>query len=100
MRQAVRRVALGLALGLASPLASAQNSLASPTTPCFFAARKAAFMALPEATRKATQQALAWLGLYIGVNDGEFGKGAPTTRSSRSRGASKGRRTARCRARF
>ena len=38
------------------------------------AARKAAFLALPEATRKAVQEALVWLGLYVGVNDGEFGK--------------------------
>jgi peptidoglycan hydrolase-like protein with peptidoglycan-binding domain len=38
------------------------------------AARKAAFLALPEATRKAIQEALVWLGLYVGVDDGEFGK--------------------------
>jgi peptidoglycan hydrolase-like protein with peptidoglycan-binding domain len=38
------------------------------------AAQKAAFLALPEATRKAVQEALVWLGLYVGVNDGEFGK--------------------------
>ena len=29
---------------------------------------------LPEATRKAAQEALVWLGLYVGVNDGDFGK--------------------------
>ncbi len=38
------------------------------------AAQKAAFMGLPEATRKAVQEALVWLGLYVGVNDGDFGK--------------------------
>jgi hypothetical protein len=38
------------------------------------AARKAAFLALPEGTRKAVQEALVWLGLYVGVNDGQFGK--------------------------
>ena len=38
------------------------------------AAQKAAFLALPETTRKAVQEALVWLGLYFGVNDGEFGK--------------------------
>ena len=38
------------------------------------AAQKAAFLALPEATRKALQEALVWLGLYVGVNDGDFGK--------------------------
>ena len=38
------------------------------------AAQKAAFMGLPEASRKALQEALVWLGLYVGVNDGDFGK--------------------------
>ena len=38
------------------------------------AAQKAAFLALPEATRKAVQEALVWLGFYVGVNDGDFGK--------------------------
>ena len=31
-------------------------------------------MGLPEASRKAVQEALVWLGLYVGVNDGDFGK--------------------------
>jgi hypothetical protein len=31
-------------------------------------------MGLPEASRKAAQEALVWLGLYVGVNDGDFGK--------------------------
>ena len=38
------------------------------------AAQKAAFLALPEGTRKAAQDALVWLGFYNGVNDGDFGK--------------------------
>jgi hypothetical protein len=38
------------------------------------AAKKAAFLALPEATRKAAQDALVWLGFYNGVADGDFGK--------------------------
>ena len=38
------------------------------------AVQKAAFMALPLATRKAAQDALVWLGLYNGVNDGDFGR--------------------------
>jgi peptidoglycan hydrolase-like protein with peptidoglycan-binding domain len=38
------------------------------------AAQKAAFMGMPEASRKAAQEALVWLGLYVGVNDGDFGK--------------------------
>jgi len=39
------------------------------------AAQKAAFLALPEATRKAAQNALVWLGFYNGVVDGDFGRG-------------------------
>ena len=38
------------------------------------AGQKAAFLALPEATRKAAQDALVWLGFYNGVADGDFGK--------------------------
>ena len=37
-------------------------------------AQKAAFLGLPEADRKAAQDALVWLGLYNGVVDGGFGK--------------------------
>jgi peptidoglycan hydrolase-like protein with peptidoglycan-binding domain len=69
--------ALALALGLSSPLASAQVQT-PPTAPsaddAAMAAQKAAFLALPEASRKAAQEALVWLGLYVGVNDGDFGK--------------------------
>ncbi len=39
-----------------------------------FEAQKAAFLALPTATRVAAQDALVWLGLYNGTSDGEFGK--------------------------
>ena len=39
------------------------------------AAQKAAFLALPESTRKAAQDALVWLGFYNGVVDGDFGRG-------------------------
>ena len=75
MRQTVHRVAFALILGLVSPLASAQTPPPAPATAdAAFAAQKAAFLALPEATRKAAQEALVWLGLYVGVNDGEFGK--------------------------
>jgi hypothetical protein len=77
MRQTVDRVAFALVFGLFSPLASAQTPM-SPASPsaddAAMAARKAAFLALPESTRKAVQEALVWLGLYVGVNDGEFGK--------------------------
>ncbi len=75
MRQTVRPVAFALVLGLVSPLVSAQTPPPAPAAAdAGFAAQKAAFLALPEATRKAAQEALVWLGLYVGVNDGEFGK--------------------------
>jgi hypothetical protein len=77
MRHTVGRVAFALTFGLFSPLASAQTPM-PPIAPSAdddaMAVRKAAFLALPEATRKAVQEALVWLGLYVGVNDGEFGK--------------------------
>ena len=37
-------------------------------------AQKSAFLALPEADRKAVQDALGWLGLYNGAVDGAWGK--------------------------
>ena len=36
--------------------------------------QKSAFLALPEADRKAVQDALGWLGLYNGTVDGAWGK--------------------------
>jgi peptidoglycan hydrolase-like protein with peptidoglycan-binding domain len=75
MKRTTTFVALVLAFGLFSPLASAQTPPAVPSTDeATMAAQKAAFLAFPEATRKAAQEALVWLGLYVGVNDGEFGK--------------------------
>src|ERR1700722_8404126 len=77
MKRAHVGLVFALALGLFSPLASAQTLMrpAAPSTDdAAMAARKVAFLALPEATRKAAQEALVWLGLYVGVNDGEFGK--------------------------
>src|ERR1700722_14668225 len=77
MKRTPAFVALALALGLSSPLASAQVQT-PPTAPsaddAAMAAQKAAFLALPEASRKAAQEALVWLGLFVGVNDGDFGK--------------------------
>jgi hypothetical protein len=76
MRHTLGRFAL--ALVLFSPLVSAQAqtpSAQSSADDAAMAARKAAFLALPEAARKSAQEALAWLGFYVGVNDGEFGKG-------------------------
>jgi hypothetical protein len=65
------------ALILGAPAASAQTPPAPPAAPLADAAltvQKAAFLALPEATRKAAQDALVWLGFYNGVADGDFGK--------------------------
>jgi hypothetical protein len=76
MRLALYSVAFALALGLVSQPALAQTPPAAgpPADDAAMASQKAAFLALPEATRKAVQEALVWLGLYVGVNDGEFGK--------------------------
>ncbi len=58
-----------------APAALSQTPPAAPTaSDRALAAQKAAFLALPEATRKAAQDALVWLGLYNGVVDGDFGK--------------------------
>jgi peptidoglycan hydrolase-like protein with peptidoglycan-binding domain len=67
-------VAFAMAIGLVSPIAPAQTPPARPATDAAMTEQKAAFLALPEATRKAAQEALVWLGLYVGVNDGDFGK--------------------------
>ncbi|MGD1036996.1 MAG: peptidoglycan-binding domain-containing protein [Roseiarcus sp.] len=57
---------------------SAFAETAAPTPPPSVDARtdaqKSAFLAMPEADRKAVQDALGWLGLYDGVVDGAFGK--------------------------
>ncbi|HWY81949.1 MAG TPA: peptidoglycan-binding protein [Roseiarcus sp.] len=75
MKRTPTFVALALAFGLLSPLASAQTPAPAPSADdAALAAQKAAFIGLPEATRKAAQEALVWLGLYVGVNDGDFGK--------------------------
>jgi peptidoglycan hydrolase-like protein with peptidoglycan-binding domain len=77
MMRAPASLVFSVGLGLLSPLAWAQAQ-APPAAPsaddAALAAQKAAFEGLPEATRKAAQEALVWLGLYVGVNDGEFGK--------------------------
>ena len=62
-------------LTVAGPGAHAQTPPAAPeAADPAFAAQKAAFLALPEAMRKAAQDALVWLGFYNGVADGDFGK--------------------------
>jgi peptidoglycan hydrolase-like protein with peptidoglycan-binding domain len=75
MKRSPAGLLFALGLGLLSPPALAQTAPAAPSADdAAMAAQKAAFLALPEATRKALQEALVWLGLYVGVNDGDFGK--------------------------
>jgi peptidoglycan hydrolase-like protein with peptidoglycan-binding domain len=77
MKRPPAGLVFAMGLGLLSPLASAQAQTppaVPPADDAAMAAQKAAFLALPEATRKAGQEALVWLGLYVGVNDGDFGK--------------------------
>ena len=63
-----------LALAIGSAARAQTPSPAPASADAAMAAQKAAFLALPEATRKAAQDALVWLGFYNGVADGEFGK--------------------------
>ncbi len=63
-----------LALAIGSAARAQTPSPAPAGADAAMAAQKAAFLALPEATRKAAQDALVWLGFYNGVADGDFGK--------------------------
>jgi hypothetical protein len=75
MKRTPAHFALALALSFVAPPILAQTTPApSSTDDTAMAAQKAAFMGMPEASRKAAQEALVWLGLYVGVNDGDFGK--------------------------
>jgi peptidoglycan hydrolase-like protein with peptidoglycan-binding domain len=75
MKRASASLVFALVLGLVSLPASAQTPPDAPSPPdAALAAQKAAFLALPEATRRAAQDALVWLGFYNGVTDGDFGK--------------------------
>jgi len=61
----------------AAPAFAAPPSPAVAATPVADAkleAQKAAFLAMPEADRKAVQDALGWLDFYNGAIDGAFGK--------------------------
>ena len=71
-----RAIAALTILLVAGRLADAQPAptSASSADPAL-AAQKAAFLALPESTREAAQDALVWLGFYNGVVDGDFGRG-------------------------
>jgi peptidoglycan hydrolase-like protein with peptidoglycan-binding domain len=74
MKRTLSHFAFAVAFGLFSPIVSAQTPAPSSADDAAMAAQKAAFLGLPEVTRKAAQEALVWLGLYVGVNDGDFGK--------------------------
>jgi hypothetical protein len=63
-----------LALAIGSAARAQTPPPAPPAGDAAMAGQKAAFLALPEGTRKAAQDALVWLGFYNGVADGDFGK--------------------------
>lgn len=69
-------ICLALALAAAAPASlRAENAppAASSADP-LYESQKASFEALPEADRKAIQDAMIWSGHYLGVVDGVFGK--------------------------
>jgi peptidoglycan hydrolase-like protein with peptidoglycan-binding domain len=76
------RLAIVALCGLAAALASAAPSMlraenapaAAPSADPLYDSQKAAFEALPEADRRAIQDAMIWTGHYQGVVDGTFGK--------------------------
>ena len=64
-----------LALAFIPQAGLAETAPAPPTAADARAdAQKSAFLALPEADRKAVQDALGWLGLYNGAVDGAWGR--------------------------
>jgi Putative peptidoglycan binding domain len=75
-RLVAARTIVALAILPAAGLAAHAQTLPAPLSAADAAltAQKAAFLALPEATRKAAQDALVWLGFYNGAVDGDFGR--------------------------
>ena len=74
-RLVIARAIAALTILLVGRLADAQPPPTSASSAdAALAAQKAAFLALPESTRKAAQDALVWLGFYNGVVDGDFGR--------------------------
>jgi hypothetical protein len=63
-----------LAAGAADRGALAESAPSTPSVDARAEAQKGAFLAMPEADRKAVQDALGWLGLYNGAVDGGWGK--------------------------
>jgi Putative peptidoglycan binding domain len=76
-RLAIARAVVALAILDAAGVVAHAQTPPAPASPAdaAVAAQKAAFLALPESTRKAAQDALVWLGFYVGVVDGDFGRG-------------------------
>jgi len=65
----------GLALFvIPNALAQSATPVPPPNPDAHADAQKSAFLAMPEADRKAVQDALGWLGLYNGAVDGAWGK--------------------------
>jgi hypothetical protein len=78
MRNKARAAVCGLALALAAMAPAkllAENApSASTSADPLYDTQRIAFEALPEADRRAVQDALIWTGHYLGVIDGVFGK--------------------------
>jgi peptidoglycan hydrolase-like protein with peptidoglycan-binding domain len=73
-RRAIWVVTAALALAAPAALRAQTAPAAAPAADPLFESQKAAFDALPEADRRAIQDALVWSGQYLGVVDGVFGK--------------------------
>jgi peptidoglycan hydrolase-like protein with peptidoglycan-binding domain len=65
---------VALALAAPAPLRADGTPPAAAVADPVYDAQKAAFDALPEADRRAIQDALVWSGRYVGVVDGVFGR--------------------------
>jgi len=78
MKRPPTRLAVFLTAAILALPAEAQTPQPPPppaaAADAALAAQRASFLALPLATRRAAQDALVWLGLYNGTNDGDFGK--------------------------
>ncbi len=99
LRTPVRAILVSALLVLAGALGHAPGARQPRrrAAPAAMAGQKAAFLALPEATRKAAQDALVWLGFYNGAADGDFGKRTRNAITAPLRRAQKRPPTARCR---
>ena len=65
---------LGIAIAGSAAAQTPPPAAAPAMVDAALAAQKSAFEALPEADRKAVQEALVWTGHYVGIVDGSFGK--------------------------